>query len=249
VKAMIFAAGRGERMRPLTDACPKPLLPVGGKPLIVWQIEALARAGLRDIVINHAWLGARIEAELGDGARFGVRLAYSPEPAALETAGGVAQALPLLTDPAAHGETGEVFLAVSGDIFCDFDYASLLPRARAMAGAATPRMHLVMVPNPPFHPGGDFALDSQGRLWLDKPAGAGAAERLTFGNIGLYDTRWFRDIVPGDKVPMTPLYRSAIAAGAASGERFDGRWENIGTPAQLAELDRELVAAGPAARA
>ncbi|AOY91750.1 mannose-1-phosphate guanylyltransferase [Cupriavidus sp. USMAA2-4] len=251
MKAMIFAAGRGERMRPLTDTCPKPLLAVGGKPLIVWQIEALARAGLREIVINHAWLGLRIEAELGDGARFGVKLSYSPEASALETAGGVAQALPLLTGAGsgagtdtAPAQTGEIFLAVSGDVFCDFDYASLLPRARAMAGAAQPRMHLVMVPNPPFHPGGDFALDAAGRLWQDAPAGA---ERLTFGNIGLYDTRWFRHIAAGDKVPMTPLYRAAIASGAASGERFEGRWENVGTPAQLAELDRELRAAGLAA--
>lgn len=151
---MIFAAGRGERMRPLTDAHPKPLLPVGGKPLIVWKIEALARAGFKDIVINHAWLGEQIEQALGDGNRFGVRLAYSAEPSALETAGGIAQALPLLS---AAPERGEIFLAVSGDIFTDYDFRALLPRARAMAGAPEPRMHLVMVPNPPFHPDGDFA--------------------------------------------------------------------------------------------
>ncbi|SOY53839.1 putative sugar-phosphate nucleotidyl transferase [Cupriavidus taiwanensis] len=238
MKVMIFAAGRGDRMRPLTDACPKPLLAVGGKPLIVWKIEALARAGLRDIVINHAWLGAQIEAALGDGSRFGVRIAYSAEGEALETAGGIAKALPLLShDPV----RGEIFLAVSGDIFCDYDFRALLPRAQALAGAAAPHMHLVMVPNPPFHPRGDFALDAHGRLSLDTDPASG--ERLTFGNIGLYDTRLFTDIVPGTRLPMTPIYHAGIAAGTATGERFDGRWENVGTPAQLAELDATLSAA------
>lgn len=234
MRAMIFAAGRGERMRPLTDHTPKPLLAVAGKPLIVWQIEALARAGIADIVINHAWLGERIEAGLGDGSRYGVRLRYSAEGRALETAGGIAKALPLLREqPDADG--GEVFLAISGDIFCDYDYRRLLPRAAAMAGSAAPLMHLVMVPNPPFHPAGDFALGVDGRLALD------GGERLTFGNIGLYDTRLFAGIRVGDKVAMTPYYRAAIAAGHASGERHDGRWENVGTPAQLAALDHALA--------
>lgn len=243
---MIFAAGRGERMRPLTDGCPKPLLQVGGKPLIVWTIEALARAGLTEIVINHAWLGEQIEAALGDGSRYGVRLAYSAEAEALETAGGIAQALPLLREGAGSDGTGgdgkgEIFVAVSGDIYCDYDFRALLPRAAAMAGAPEPRMHLVMVPNPPFHPEGDFALGADGKLSLpgDAPLADGAA-RLTFGNIGLYDTRTFAGIAPGQKVPMTPFYRAAIAAGLASGERFAGRWENVGTPAQLAALDAAL---------
>ncbi len=232
---MILAAGRGERMRPLTDHCPKPLLEAGGKPLIVWHIEALARAGIGDIVINHAWLGDRIEAALGDGSRYGVRLRYSAETTALETAGGIAQALPLLVaDPA--NEAGDIFLAVSGDIHTDYDYRRLLPRAAAMAGSAEPRMHLVMVPNPAFHPAGDFALGDDGRLSLD------GGERLTFGNIGLYDTRLFSTIARGEKVAMTPYYRSAIAAGRATGERHDGHWENVGTPAQLAALDRSLRA-------
>lgn len=238
MKVMIFAAGRGDRMRPLTDACPKPLLAVGGKPLIVWKIEALARAGLRDIVINHAWLGAQIEAALGDGSRFGVRIAYSAEGEALETAGGIAKALPLLShDPV----RGEIFLAVSGDIFCDYDFRALLPRAQVLAGAAAPHMHLVMVPNPPFHPRGDFALDDHGRLSLEAEPANGA--RLTFGNIGLYDTRLFTDIVPGTRLAMTPIYHAGIAAGTATGERFDGRWQNVGTPAQLAGLDAMLSAA------
>ncbi|MCT9072040.1 N-acetylmuramate alpha-1-phosphate uridylyltransferase MurU [Cupriavidus gilardii] len=247
MKAMIFAAGRGERMRPLTDGCPKPLLQVGGKPLIVWTIEALARAGLTEIVINHAWRGQQIEAALGDGSRFGVRLAYSAEGEALETAGGIAKALPLLRDDvgdggcSGRGDKGQIFVAVSGDIYCDYDFRALLPRAAAMAGAPEPRMHLVMVPNPPFHPEGDFALGADGTLSLpgEAPLADGAA-RLTFGNIGLYDTRTFAGIAPGQKVAMTPFYRAAIAAGLATGERFAGRWENVGTPAQLAALDAAL---------
>jgi len=238
LKAMIFAAGRGDRMRPLTDTTPKPLLPVGGKPLIVWQIEALARAGVADIVINHAWLGAQLESALGDGAQFGVRIHWSAEGTALETAGGIAQALPLL----AADEGDGIFLAVSGDIFCDFDYRTLLSRARDMTGAERPGMHLVMVPNPPFHPRGDFVLRADGRLALPDVDGKANGEALTFGNIGLYDTRLFRDILPGQKVAMTPYYRAAIADGRASGERFDGRWENVGTPEQLASLDRALRA-------
>jgi MurNAc alpha-1-phosphate uridylyltransferase len=244
---MIFAAGRGERMRPLTDDCPKPLLPVGGKPLIAWTIEALARAGINEMVINHAWLGAQIEAALGDGSRFGVRLAYSAEASALETAGGIAKALPLLREGTRH----EVFVAVSGDIFCDYDFSALLPRAAAMAEATAPRMHLVMVPNPPFHPRGDFVLGQDGQLRLPGDgAQDGGAQALTFGNIGLYDSRTFAGIAPGEKVAMTPHFRAAIAAGLASGERFNGRWENVGTPEQLAALDEQVRAqAGMAPRA
>jgi N-acetyl-alpha-D-muramate 1-phosphate uridylyltransferase len=227
--AMIFAAGRGERMRPLTDACPKPLLEVGGKALIVWQIERLARAGFETIVINHAWLGERIEAALGEGSRWGVRIAYSPEGTALETAGGIAQALPLIED----GDGAQVFAAVSGDIYCDFDYARLAAPAQRLASMAQPGMHLVMVPNPPFHPQGDFALE-QGRLSLD------GGKRFTFGNIGLYDTRMFRDLPRGERRALKPYYRDAIAAGRASGELYEGPWENLGTPEQLRSLDAQL---------
>ncbi|MDS0861139.1 nucleotidyltransferase family protein [Burkholderia pseudomultivorans] len=230
--AMIFAAGRGERMRPLTDTCPKPLLEAGGKPLIVWQIEGLARAGIDTIVINHAWLGAQIEAALGDGSRWGVRLLYSAEGEALETAGGIAQALPLLE----RDGRPTVFVAVSGDVFCAFDYRTLARRAERMAALDAPAMHLVMVPNPPFHPAGDFAL-ADGRLSLD------GAARVTFGNIGLYDTRMFRDLAPGTRRALTPYYRAAIEAGRASGELYEGIWENVGTPAQLGELDARLRAA------
>ena len=227
---MIFAAGRGDRMRPLTDHTPKPLLTVGGKPLIVWQIERLAAASVRDIVINHAWLGAQIEAALGDGSAWGVQLAYSPEDEALETAGGVAQALPLLH----AGDGHSVFIAVSGDVFCSYDFVALRERASALAAQSTPGMHLVMVPNPAYHPHGDFALADDGVLSAD------GANRLTFGNIGLYDTRLFAGIARGTRLAMTPLYHEAISEGRATGERFDGRWENVGTPAQLAALDAEL---------
>ncbi|TDA46628.1 N-acetylmuramate alpha-1-phosphate uridylyltransferase MurU [Burkholderia pyrrocinia] len=232
--AMIFAAGRGERMRPLTDTRPKPLLEAGGKPLIVWQIEALARAGIETIVINHAWLGERIEASLGDGSRWGVRLAYSAEGEALETAGGIAQALPLLE----HDGRSTVVVAVAGDVFAEFDYLKLAAPAARMAALDAPAMHLVMVPNPPFHPSGDFVLGGDGRLSLD------GGERVTFGSIGLYDTRMFRDLAPGTRRALTPYFRATIEAGRASGELYEGVWENVGTPAQLGELDARLRAAG-----
>ena len=244
--AMIFAAGRGERMRPLTDACPKPLLPVAGKALIVWQIERLAGAGFARIVINHAWLGERIEAALGDGSRWGVDLRYSAEPDALETAGGIAQALPLL-EPEGRPLA---FVAVAGDIYTDFDYRTLLPHiARARedaASGAAPRMHLVMVPNPPYHPHGDFALEGT-RLLLTDPLAEPLADRprYTFASFGVYDTRMFHDIPPGTRLALRPYYLSAIERGRASGELYLGRWENIGTPEQLAALDRDLCAANP----
>jgi MurNAc alpha-1-phosphate uridylyltransferase len=230
-KAMIFAAGRGERMRPLTDSCPKPLLEVGGKPLIVWQVELLAAAGIRVIVINHAWLGAQIEAALGDGSRWGVELRFSAETEALETAGGIAKALPLLEE---RGEP-EVFVAVSGDVFCEFDYSSLRARADLLALLPEPGMHLVMVPNPAFHPSGDFALDEKGTLSLN------GAPRFTFGNIGLYDSRMFRELGAGTCRALTPYYRETIVAGRVSGELYVGRWENVGTPKQLRELDAALL--------
>ncbi|SOE67541.1 MurNAc alpha-1-phosphate uridylyltransferase [Burkholderia sp. OK233] len=230
-KAMIFAAGRGERMRPLTDTCPKPLLEVGGKPLIVWQIERLARAGFQTIAINHAWLGEQIEAALGGGSRWGVQLRYSAEHEALETAGGIVQALPLLED---DGKS-EVFVAVSGDVYADFDYATLNTRAEALSAQTEPGMHLVMVPNPAFHPNGDFGL-VDGVLSLE------AQPRFTFGNIGLYDTRMFRDLPRGTRRALTPYYRKTIANGLASGELYEGLWENVGTPAQLQVLDQRVSA-------
>lgn len=232
--AMIFAAGRGERMRPLTDHTPKPLLEVGGKALIVWQIEALARAGIKRIVINHAWLGAQIETALGDGSQWGVALHYSREGGqALETAGGIAHALPLLRSSASDCS---IFIAVSGDVFTDFDYGSLHARAEAMRAQTEPTMHLVMVPNPPYHSAGDFFFDHD-QLCTD------GTERLTFANIGLYDSRTFMALAadtPPPRMPLGPLFREAIAAGRVSAERWDGVWANVGTPGDLATLDAAL---------
>ena len=225
---MILAAGRGERMRPLSDAVPKPLLAVGGKPLIVWQIEALARAGFRNLVINAAHLAPQLVAALADGAAFGVRIAWSLEPEPLETAGGIATAMPWLPE-------GPV-LVVSGDIWTRFDYASLAARVDAMARAALPpRVHLVMVPNPPFHPSGDFALEGS-QIRRTGPT------MLTFGNIGVYDTALLRELPRGVRLKLLPLYHDWIARGLVSGERYDGPWANVGTPADLAALDAALTA-------
>ena len=217
---MILAAGRGERMRPLTDRTPKPLLPVAGKPLIVWHIERLARAGFKDIVINHAHLGDQIEVLLDDGSAWGVSIRYSPEPpGALETAGGIAQALPLL---------GEVFLVVNGDIYCEWDFA----RARA-ALAAPDLAHLVLVPNPPHHAAGDFTLD-------DGRVNDGGQARLTFAGIGVYRAALFGNIVRGQAAKLAPLLRTAMTQGQIGGELHRGRWVDVGTPRRLAELDVEL---------
>jgi MurNAc alpha-1-phosphate uridylyltransferase len=224
---MILAAGRGERMRPLTDHTPKPLLPVGGKPLLVWHLERLRAAGFTRIVINHAHLGQRIEDALGNGAAFGVSIEYSREASALETAGGIATALPLIE--------ADVFPVVNGDIYCEFDFARLAgPLARLAAGQD--RAHLVLVDNPPHHPLGDFALDGD-RV---KNGEAPRAPRLTFSGIGVYHRALFEHTPAGGKAPLAPLLRQAIDAGRVSGEHYSGRWEDVGTPARLAALDEEL---------
>ncbi len=226
MRAMILAAGRGERMRPLTDETPKPLLCAGGKPLIVWHIEALVRAGIGDIVINHAHLGRMIEATLGDGARFGAAIRYSPEGEALETAGGIANALPLLDD--------EPFAVINGDIACDYDCARLPALARAMPGRHL-QAHLVLVPNPPHHPRGDFSL-------CDGNVSDEGEPKLTFSGIGLYDPALFAGIERGTKAKLAPLLRSAMGRDKVSGELHAGRWMDVGTPERLAELDRLLSA-------
>jgi MurNAc alpha-1-phosphate uridylyltransferase len=231
--AMIFAAGRGERMRPLTDHTPKPLLKVGGKPLIVWQIEALARAGFDHIVINHARLGEQFAAALGDGSRWGVRLVYSAESHALETAGAIAFARPLLE----RNGTARAFVGVAADIVCDYDYRALLPHLHAarhrILHGLLPSLHLVMVPNPAYHVHGDFVL-RHGQLFLD------GAPRYTFGSIGVYDTRMFYDLPAGQIRSLSHYYQAAIVAGLATGELYEGSWENVGTPAQLQALDTAL---------
>jgi MurNAc alpha-1-phosphate uridylyltransferase len=217
MKAMILAAGRGERMRPLSDVIPKCLLEVRGKPLITWLIEALARSGVGEFVINHAHLGHMIEAALGDGRRFGVTIRYSPEAEALETAGGIAKALPLL------GKTP--FLAVNSDIFCDFDFSGLAARALGQHLA-----HLVLVANPAHHPQGDFSL----RGWQ---VGEADAPKWTFSGIGLYQPELFASVKPGSKGQLAPLLRAAMARGLVSGELHRGEWHDVGTPRRLAELN------------
>ena len=217
---MILAAGRGERMRPLTDTVPKPLLPVGGKPLIVWHIERLARAGFCELVVNHAHLGTQIESALGDGSRFGVNIRYSPEAEALETAGGIANALPLLGDGP--------FLVVNGDIYCDFDFAGLALKDSETA-------FLVLVDNPAQHPGGDFSL-------VDGKVLPKGERQLTFSGIGLYRPEMFAGIPRGAKAKLAPLLRAQMAAGKVGGVHFRGRWEDVGTPQRLTQLDGELRA-------
>lgn len=224
MKAMILAAGRGVRMRPLTDTVPKSLLPVGGKPLIAWHLERLARAGFGEAVINHAHLGHLIEAALGDGARFGLTIRYSPEREALETAGGIARALPLLGS--------EPFLVVNADVYSDYDFAAL-----ARLDLQERLAHLVLVDNPPQHPRGDFAL-AAGRV-------REAGERLlTYSGIGVYAPRLFAGIPREAKVALAPLLRKAIASDRVSGEHYPGRWHDIGTAERLGALDAQLKGGG-----
>lgn len=224
--AMILAAGRGERMRPLTDHTPKPLLQVGGKPLIVWHIERLATTGYTRIVINHAHLGAQIESALGNGNTWDVSIVYSREETALETAGGIATALPLID--------AEIFPVVNGDVFVEYDFAQLIRPMNAIA-AGDALIHLVLVDNPPQHPNGDFVL--QGDRVVE-----GDGDKLTFSGIGIYHRKVFADTLPNIKAPLVPLLRRAIAAGQASGEHFQGRWVDVGTPDRLQNLDKLLHA-------
>ena len=215
---MILAAGRGERMRPLTDHTPKPLLPVAGRPLIEHQIARVAGAGFRHVVINHAWLGERIEARLGDGSRWNLAIEYSSEGEALETGGGIHRALPLLSDP---------FLVINGDIWTDIDYPSLRIAEEDLA-------YLVMVPNPPHNPGGDFMLD-RGRVF-----DGGEGERLTFSGVGLYRHALFDGCKPG-KFPLAPLLCAAMRGDRVGGQCHDGVWIDVGTPERLAQVDRLLA--------
>jgi MurNAc alpha-1-phosphate uridylyltransferase len=228
--AMILAAGRGERMRPLTDTTPKPLLVAGGKPLIAWQIESLARAGFRDLVIDAAHLADQLIGALGDGARYGVRIRWSREPEPLEPAGGNATAMPLCPEGP--------LVVVAGDVCTQFDYASLRTRADTMAlDAASPRVHLVMVPNPPYHRQGDFALEGE-RIHWDGPS------RFTFSSLAVYDTALFRELPQGVKLKLLPLLHDWISRGLVSGELYEGPWANVGTPEELARLDRVLASPG-----
>ncbi len=217
MKAMILAAGRGERMRPLTDTTPKPLLAVGGKALIVYHLEALKAGGFEEVVINTSHLAGQIRAALGEGARWGLRIRYTQEPEALETAGGIHRALPLL------GEAP--FLVVNADVWCDYP---LRPRVLEPGDLA----HLVLTDNPPQHPEGDFHL--RGERVIDAPG-----PRLTFTGIGYYRPTLFAGLEAG-KHPLAPLLRRAIAQGQVSGERYPGQWHDVGTPERLQALDTQL---------
>ena len=223
---MILAAGRGERMRPLTDTMPKPLLPVAGKPLIQWHIEALQRAGFSDIVINHAWLGKQIEAALGDGAQFGVRIAYSAEgDTALETGGGIYKALPLLTGKMSGKSAETPFLVINADVLTDMDFRQLPQKITGLA-------HLVLVPNPVHHPRGDFVLQGEHVISEGEP-------RLTFSGIGIYHPQLFADCVPG-AFPLAPLLRQAMDSGQVTGELYAGAWLDVGNQARLLEAESLL---------
>jgi MurNAc alpha-1-phosphate uridylyltransferase len=222
MRALIFAAGRGERMRPLTDATPKPLLRAGGKTLIEWHLQALARAGVREVVVNTSHLADQFPAALGDGSRWGLRIAYSYEGAApLETGGGMLRALPLLgTEP---------FIAVNGDIWTDFDFSTLPGEPAGLA-------HLVLVENPAHHPHGDFVL--RDGLLHDE-----AEPQLTFAGIGVYRPELLDGQTPG-VFGIVPILRAAMHAGHVSGVRHAGQWFDIGTPQRLAEIDARLHCAG-----
>jgi MurNAc alpha-1-phosphate uridylyltransferase len=225
LKAIILAAGRGERMRPLTDTTPKPLLKVGEKALIEWQIERLVAGGFRDIVINHAWLGEQIEIALGDGSRLGARLAYSAEGEALETVGGIVKALPLLGI--------RPFLVTSGDVYTECNYGHLAEMIDAIETEFPRRAaHFVLADNPSFHPHGDIAVVN-GMASME-------GSRLNYSGIAVYHPGLFRSFAPGMKMKLFPWAFEFVTQGRVSAEHFRGRWENLGTPAQLEALNRQL---------
>jgi MurNAc alpha-1-phosphate uridylyltransferase len=225
---MILAAGRGERMRPLTDHTPKALLKIGDKPLILLIIESLMRAGIKDLVINLAHLGQRIEDSLGDGAALGARIRYSREAEALETAGGIAHALPLLgTDP---------FIAVNADVCSDYDFSMLAAAARRLSAEGL-HAHLVLVENPPQHPRGDFGIS--GSMVV-----ADAGIRHTFSGMGAYHPALFAGIVRGSRARLADMLIAAMKEGRVSGEFYSGRWHDVGTPGRLAALDRAVRGEG-----
>ena len=222
MRAMILAAGRGERMRPLTDTLPKPLIPVAGKPLIQWHIEKLAAAGIKEIVINHAWLGALIEQTLGDGHQWGVHIRYSAEKVALETAGGIATALPLLgTDP---------FVVMNGDIWCDWEPAQALDIASSLRCTAQ-QAWLLLVPNPAHHPHGDFGLLPTGCVTDD------TMPKFTFSGIGVYQPSLFAHTPAKQPAKLAPLLRDAIVRTLVSGTLHQGVWIDVGTPERLNTLE------------
>ena len=229
MRAMILAAGRGERMRPLTDTCPKPLLKVGSEPLIGWHLRRLKAAGIEEIVINHAWLGQQIEETLGNGAAYGVSIAYSAEGAqGLETAGGIATALPLL------GE--EPFLVINGDVLTDIDF-TLASAQAAMLSAEQRLAYLWLVQNPAHNPKGDFVLQTDGAV-----LSTGAGEALTFSGMGVYHPALFHDTPPKQAAKLAPLLRAAMEVGKVQGVKHEGLWLDVGTVERLAEAERLAAA-------
>ena len=218
MKAMILAAGRGERMRPLTDKTPKPLLKVAGKALIEHHIEGLVRAGIIDLVINHAWLGKQIEAYLGDGSRYGASIKYSDEGTALETGGGIFKAMPLLGN--------ERFLVVNGDIFTHFPFEQLLDKPQSKE-----LVHLVLVPNPEHNPKGDFRLHDEDRV------SSSGVPNYTFSGIASYRPEVFANCEPGS-FPLAPLLRQAMDKSRATGQLYEGLWTDVGTPQRLADINK-----------
>lgn len=230
IPCLLLAAGRGERMRPLTDAIPKPLLQVQGKSLLAWHLEALAKAGLTQVVINHAWLGEQIEASLGSGKQFGLQIFYSREESALETAGGICKALPLL-------RANDYFLVINGDVFTpQFPIQGLIQRVLELRSQDQLLAHLVMVPNPPQHLHGDFYLD-QTMVRDDGYAGATGA-KLTFSGIGIYHHTLFKGLISGQSAKLAPILRKAMADNRVSGEKYLGSWHDVGSPERLAELNK-----------
>lgn len=229
MKAIILAAGRGERMRPLTDMCPKPLLKIAGKALIEYHLMALQKAGIKEVVINHAWLGKKIEKFLGDGQQYGLSICYSPEQRALETAGGIIQALAKLYD-----KSQQQFLVVNGDIFTDYNFSSLLRKK------ITTKAHLIMVNNPEHHSEGDFYLcngklfDQNKNITLQKQL-----NKYTYSGIGLYQADFFTGLKKGKRA-LAPLLKQAMLEGEVSGELYQGLWTDVGTPQRLKEL-QEIV--------
>jgi N-acetyl-alpha-D-muramate 1-phosphate uridylyltransferase len=229
---LLLAAGRGERMRPLTDTTPKPLLQIQGKSLLQWHIEALVAANTNRIVINHAWLGEQIELALGDGAKWGLQIQYSPEETALETAGGIRQALSLI-NPEPY------FLVINGDVFCPgLPIAAFMARFEALINSGVkPLAYLALVPNPPQHPEGDFYLE--GGHVSDKPIASPLQEtKLTFSGIGIYHQSLFADLKLGESAKLAPLLRSAMAENQVFGEKYTGPWHDVGTPQRLHELNQ-----------
>lgn len=230
IPCLLLAAGRGERMRPLTDAIPKPLLQVQGKSLLAWHLEALANAGLTQVVINHAWLGEQIEASLGSGKQFGLQIFYSREESALETAGGICKALPLL-------RANDYFLVINGDVFTpQFPIQGLIQRVLELRSQDQLLAHLIMVPNPPQHPHGDFYLD-QTMVRDDGYEGATGA-KLTFSGIGIYHHTLFKGLISGQSAKLAPILRKAMADNRVSGEKYLGSWHDVGSPERLAELNK-----------